>query len=305
MSQKVTEEVQSKQLILIGVLCALGAVCIWAGWMAITRLGVTTSLTSPDITMLRFGGAGILLAPILFRRGLALDKLGGFKSVVLVVGAGAPYALVAATGLLYAPAAHAGVLIPGIMPLFVALLSLFILKENFCRQRKIGYGFILLGLFTIVGISSLSLNDGQILGHIMFLTASFMWASYTIVLRVSGIAPLHAVAIISVGSLVIYTPIYFSIYGLKFLDAPVTEIVYQALFQGVISTILAFYLFGKAVSILGASFSASFGALVPGIAAIIAIPILGEYPNVLDCIGIVIVTVGVYLANGRRMHFIK
>ena len=56
-----------------GALLGLAAVSIWAGWSAATRLAVTTSLDAWDIAALRFGVAGVLLFPIVVRRGLARD----------------------------------------------------------------------------------------------------------------------------------------------------------------------------------------------------------------------------------------
>ena len=48
-----------------GAMFGLAAVLIWAGWSAMTRLAVTTSLDAWDIPALRFGVAGLLLSPIL------------------------------------------------------------------------------------------------------------------------------------------------------------------------------------------------------------------------------------------------
>ncbi len=76
------------------------------------------------------------------------------------------------------------------------------------------------------------------------------------------------------------------------------EIAFQMLFQSVVATILSLYLFGKAVSILGASAGAAFGALVPAMAALLAIPIVGETPSPSDWAGILAVSLGVYLASG-------
>ena len=76
-----------------GAVFGLAAVSIWAGWSAMTRLAVITSLDAWDIPALRFGVAGLLLLPIVIRRGLALDRLGWFGLAGLIVGTGAPYAL--------------------------------------------------------------------------------------------------------------------------------------------------------------------------------------------------------------------
>ena len=90
---------------LTGAVFGLAAVSIWAGWSAMTRLAVTTNLDAWDIPALRFGVAGLLLSPILLRRGLARDRLGWPGLAGIIVGQGAPYVLVAALGLRFAPAA--------------------------------------------------------------------------------------------------------------------------------------------------------------------------------------------------------
>jgi hypothetical protein len=86
-----------------GAMFGLAGVSIWAGWSAITRLAVITNLDAWDIPALRFGVAGLLLVPIVIRRGLALDRLGWSGLAGLIVGTGAPYALVVALGLRFAP----------------------------------------------------------------------------------------------------------------------------------------------------------------------------------------------------------
>lgn len=280
-----------------GALAGLAAIGTWAGWMAFTRLGVTTSLSASDLTMLRFGTAGLLLLPVLIRYGLALDRLGWWRLAVLVCCGGAPYALVAASGLRFAPAAHGGVLMPGIMPLFVALLSAVILGERFSARRKAGYAFLVLGIIIIAGITALAPGE-QTIGHLLFLSASFIWACYTLVLRQSLLAPLHAAAIVSVGSAVIFLPVYLAVHGLRPLDAPLPDILFQAAFQGIVATILSLFFYAKAVAILGASAAAAFGALVPALSALLAIPILNEIPSMTDWLGILAVTLGVYLASG-------
>jgi len=270
--------------------------------MAVTRIGVTTSLDAWDIAALRFGLAGLVLLPVVWRRGWALDRLGWPRLVLLVSGAGAPYALVAAQGLRFAPAADAGALIPGVMPLFVAVLAAVFLAERFRASRKVGLVLILLGLVTIVGGS---LAAGQLMddlgrsgGHALFLLAAFLWACFTVTMRWGGIAPLHATALVSVGSLVGYLPFYLLIAGDRILDAPIADIATQAIYQGLLATVVSLTLFGRAVAILGASSGAAFGALVPAMAALLAIPMLGEVPSASDWTGIAAISFGVYLASG-------
>ena len=63
-------------------------------------------------------------------------------------------------------------------------------------------------------------------------------------------------------------------------------------------TIVCLLLYGRAVSNLGASGGAAFGALVPALSALFAIPLLGEWPSETDWFGIALISAGVYLASG-------
>jgi drug/metabolite transporter (DMT)-like permease len=133
-----------------GAVFGVAAGSIWAGWSAVTRLAVTTSLDAWDIPALRFGVAGLLLFPIVIRRGLARDRLGWLGLGGIIVGTGAPYALVAAAGLRFAPAYDQGALNPGCMPLFVAVIAAIVLGEKPSGARKFGLALILSGALIII-----------------------------------------------------------------------------------------------------------------------------------------------------------
>jgi hypothetical protein len=50
------------------------AASIWASWSVVTRLAITTGLDASDIVALRFAVAGVLLSPLVIRRGLARES---------------------------------------------------------------------------------------------------------------------------------------------------------------------------------------------------------------------------------------
>ena len=281
-----------------GALSALAAVSIWASWSAVTRLAVTTSLGAWDIVALRFGVAGLFLAPVLARRGLACDRVGWFGLAVIITGLGAPFALVASSGLRFAPAYDQGALNPGCMPLFVALIASIVLGERRSAAQSLGLLLVLTGVVIIVAWHAVVWNTSHTWGDALFLVASFMTACGTVVMRQAKLDPLHATALISTGSLVIYLPIYLALHGARLTQAPLADIAIQAAFQGVLVTIVALFLYGRAVVILGASRGAAFGALVPALSALFAIPLLGEWPGETDWAGIVLISVGVLLASG-------
>ena len=234
-----------------GSLFAFAAVSIWAGWSAMTRLAVTTSLDAWDIPALRFGVAGLLLSPILVRRGIALDRLGWLGLGGLIVGTGAPYALVVAVGLRLAPAYDAGALNPGCMPLFVALIAAIVLREKASKAQKFGFSLILSGALIIIGGHGMAWSSLRIFGDALFLIASFLTACYTVIVRQSKLDPIHVAALVSTGSLVIYAPIYVVLHGSHLAGVPLTELTVQLIFQGIVVTIISLVLYGRAVLILG------------------------------------------------------
>jgi drug/metabolite transporter (DMT)-like permease len=75
-----------------GAFYGLVAVCIWAAFIVVSRLGVRTTLTPWDVAAIRFAVAGALLFPHVIRKGLALDRL-SWIGIVAIVLAGAPMVL--------------------------------------------------------------------------------------------------------------------------------------------------------------------------------------------------------------------
>jgi drug/metabolite transporter (DMT)-like permease len=282
-----------------GALYGLAAVSIWSGWIVVARLGLRTNLTPWDIAALRFGVAGVLLLPFVFKNGLAIDRLGWVGLAAVVVGGAAPVFL-ANSGLLFAPAAHAGALFPGVMPLIVAFLAAALLRESFTTGKIVGFALILPGILVIASGSGGEFGSQQNVGHGLFLCAGLAWAFYTVAMRKARLDGLHAAAISAVGSMVLYLPV-FTFLPSTLTAAKWSDVVLQAIVQGVLTAIISLLLYGRAVSILGASSGAAFAALCPAMTALLGIPILGEWPTVLEWVGISLISAGVYIVSGGPM----
>jgi drug/metabolite transporter (DMT)-like permease len=224
-----------------GALYGLAAVSIWAGNIVVAGLGLRFSLTPWDISAIRFGVAGLLLLPLLLREGLAFDRLGWLGLAGLLLG-GAPTVLLANSGLLFAPAAHAGALFPGVMPLMVAILAAAVLKEPFTSQKRAGFALIVTGVVGIVWGTGGTIGTTQNIGHLLFLGSALAWACYTVAMRRARLDGLHAAAISAVGSLLLYVPPYALVAGASLFEAPPSAIALQALVQGLLTAVIS-YLF--------------------------------------------------------------
>jgi drug/metabolite transporter (DMT)-like permease len=287
-----------------GAIYGLAAVCIWAGFIVASRLGVRTSLTPWDVAAIRFAVAGLLL-PYAWRKGLALEHLGWLGVAAIVAGCGAPMVLLVNAGLLFAPAAHAGALFPGVIPLMVAMLAAAILKETFTPQKNIGLVLIVMGAVGIVAGAGGTIGTAQNIGDALFLAAGLAWAGYTVAMRRARLDGLHAAAIAAIGSLVLYLPGYALIAGTRVFKAPLADIALQAVVQGVLTAIVALLLYGRMVGLLGATRGAAFVALTPAMTALLAIPILDEWPAAVDWTAIALISLGVNAVSGGPLSALR
>ncbi len=172
------------------------------------------------------------------------------------------------------------------------------LREEFTRAKMLGFALILPGVLVITLASGGEVGSAQNLGHALFLCAGLAWAFYTVALRGARLDGLHAAAISAVGSALLYLPIYAALPVTGIAQAPWFDIALQAFVQGILTAVISLMLYGKAVSILGASSGAAFAALCPAMTALMAIPVLGEWPQKPDWVAIVLISAGVYIVSG-------
>ena len=72
----------------------------------------------------------------------------------------------------------------------------------------------------------------------------------------------------------------------------------QAVAHGLGAGLVAVLAYSRAAMLLGPGRAAFFGAMVPGAAPLLAIPVLGEIPTVLQVAGLLAVVAGLLLAFG-------
>jgi drug/metabolite transporter (DMT)-like permease len=274
----------------IGLVCAAGVLAIWTGFILLTRLVAATTLPPAELAMLRFVVAGAVSAPWVLRHGLGGLGLG--RAVFLAVFAGLGFTLFAYTGFRFAPASHAGALMTGTLPLWTVVLAWPVLGERLTGFKLAGIALTLTGV-AVIALPALAAGGDTVLGDACFPLASLCWAIYTVAAKRWRVGALQAAFVVYAIAALIYLPPYFVLTGARMPTAPLAEIVFQAIYQGLFATVISLFLYMRAVAALGAGPTTMLTAAVPGLAAVAAIPLLGEWPGPATTAGVVLVTAGV------------
>ena len=283
-----------------GILAWIATILIGATWQLATRFGVTTTLTPIDLALLRYVIPTVVLLPVLFRQGFLPSGVPHWILVLILVGGGLPFGLLGMAGAQFAPASHMGALLPGSMPVFVALLSAFILGERFGKGRIIGLGVIVIGVICVVGaaLSGSASGSNVLVGDALFILAGVFWAVYTVAYRKSGLDPWHGAALICFWSAILIAPLWAIIPNTTLTSAPLPDIALQVAAQGVLAGLLGLAAYGATIRHLGASIAAVSGAVVPALTALGGLVLLGEPLSMLTGLGVLLVAGGIWAFAG-------
>ncbi len=301
----------------VGIAAAIVTVVIWTSFILIARASADPArgavLTPFDIAFCRIFGAGLILLPwgalLVYQdreRGLNKPSWLGISplspQVTVLVGffGGLLYALLAYSGFAHAPAVHASVLMPGSLPLWTALLALWLLREHITPMRALGLALIVLGDVLVGGLSLLRAFDGGRvwLGDLLFVSAAMCWACYSVLARKHGLEAVRATIAITTFAFVTYLPTYtvLALTGMvhaKLFTAPWPDLVFQAMFQGWGSVVISGITFTQMIRHFGPVRSTMITALVPGLSALGAVLLLGEPLHWNLAVGLALVTGGI------------
>ncbi len=297
----------------VGLASAIITVLIWTGFIVIARASASRGLLPLDIALARIVGASCVLLPWAWwlmrparERGERVGSLWGLSPLPLAptvqagILGGLLYAVLAYTGFFYAPAAHASVLMPGSLPLWTTLLAWVVLREKVSSSRAVGLGLIVLGDVLVGGVSLLKAFDGGEVwkGDLLFMTAACCWAGYSVTVRRHGLDAVRATMAITALAFVGFMPLYLTLIVAGVLpthlhQAPWTEFLFQAAFQGGGSVVISGITFTQMVRHFGPVRSTMITALVPGLSAMGAVWFLGEPMHWNLLAGLALVTGGI------------
>lgn len=284
-----------------GLAWGLLAAAIWASYSVLARLAVKAGLSPGDLTLLRFAPGALIMLPFLFRWGWRdLAGIGWRRGLVLTVLAGPGFSLLFMTGFTLAPLAHGAVVAPAFQMLTGLTLAALIAHQRWSRETAIGAVGVLIGL-ACMGGDSLLHGEGRmtLLGDALFAAAGTCWGLFGALSRRWQVDPLRVTGVVVVLSFGMFAPGFVLLADWQRLaSAGPGMLALQVLAQGLGAGLVAVLAFSRAAALLGSGRAAFFGAMVPGAAALLAIPVLGEVPTFLQVMGIVAVVAGLLVAFG-------
>ncbi|MFG1350988.1 DMT family transporter [Xanthobacter autotrophicus] len=263
---------------------------LFSGFVLLSRLGLSTTLSLPDIAALRFGIGGLLLSPVLIRHGLS--GLRPAQAAGLAVLGGLGFALFAYAGFALAPAAHGAILLHGTLALTTAVLLRVLGGQRIAPRRGLALAGITLGVATMAWDGVRQSSPALLAGDLCLLAASFCWSGYGLYVRRLGLPAVQAAAIVAGLSGLAFLPVYGWLPGTGLFRASWGDLVLQGVFQGVLIGVVSVFAYTRAVALLGAARMAMFTALVPGLATLGGYLLLGERPSSAALVGLVLTTTG-------------
>lgn len=277
------------------------ALCFGGTWVA----GAVAVDAAPPfaIAAVRFGIASILLFAWarLARRPLTPMHR---RDWPLVIGLGltaiAGYNWLFLTGLTLAPASDGAIIVPGLAPVFTAILAGALLGERLGTRGFVGLGVAVIGLLLVVGPGG-GTEGGRLLGDLMFLAGAACWGVYSVLARIASrrFSPVSTTLYGTAFGTLILIPLAVLEGGIGTLATAPPEALAGIAYLALFGTVGAFVLFNLGVARIGAARATAFALLVPVVGVLSSVALLGEELGPLTVVGGAVVLIGLWLVEHR------
>ncbi|MFT5504823.1 MAG: drug/metabolite transporter (DMT)-like permease [Gammaproteobacteria bacterium] len=289
----------------LGYLAATLVMLIWASWLVASRSAAQSPLTIYDLAAMRYGISAIFAAPfvIYFK---AWESIPIKRILVFSFLLSPFYILCVFNGFNYAPAAHGGIFMNGVLPAVTLLIGWLWLSEKASVIQLLGVALIFIGaVLAVIDGSTLSLADSW-RGDLFFVGGALFFSGYLVIGRLWKITTLQILLCSSVINAILYVPIWAFFLPSGIAQSNDQQLLLQVLYQGLIPNLLGLLLVGYAIRQIGSASTAAFMAGVPALGTVLSMFLLDEFPGIYGWLSLLILTPGILMvAVYRRSRIIQ
>lgn len=284
---------------------ALAATFIWS-WNFIIARGIPGSIPPVALSFFRWSTAFIFILPFSIKSYLReredFKKNSGYITLMAFIGVTLFNTLIYIAG--HTTSAINLSLIAISSPVFIILISHFVLGERTPLSGWIGVAVTITGVILLICRGSLSvlLNISFNTGDLLMVSAAVIFALYSILLRrkPEGIGRMTFLfATFGLGSamlLPLYLIEHFFYPQIDFTAQVITSILYT----GIFASVAAFFLWNRAIEIIGAPKAGIIYYTLPLFSSAWAFLLLGEQFKIIHILSMVLIISGIITATGIK-----
>lgn len=284
---------------LTGYVAAWCVVFIWSFWLIVSRVANDSGLTIYDLAALRYGLASLIAVPLCIYYQPWRD-LNIFQISVLSFVLGPVYILFVFSGFLYAPAAHGGVFMNGVLPIISILFMIIFMRVLPSARQVFGGILIFVSAIFLAFNASVTSDPNAWIGDVLFLTGALFFSAFIIL---TERWQLDAMQIIFCGTIVnaaLYLPVWAIWLPSNITEAPIGSFMLQAIYQGFVPNFIGLLFVAHASRTIGNGNTSFILAAVPGGGALLGVIILNEQLHLSSILALIILTLGLLLSVRRR-----
>lgn len=282
-----------------GYAAAWTIVLVWSFWLIVSRVANESGLTVYDLAAMRYGLASLVAVPLCLYykpwRGLRLSQI-AILSFIL----GPVYILIVFSGFLYAPAAHGGIFMNGVLPLISILFGIFLFRKLPGVQQILGAALILVSSVVLAWDTSVTRFQTAWIGDLMFVVGAIFFSSYVILSERWQLRPMQIIFCGTVVNAALYLPVWVLWLPSGLAEAPMGPLLLQSVYQGFVPNLIGLLFVAHASRTIGNANTSSILAAVPGGGAFLGLVILGESLSLTSVLALVILTAGLLMSVRRR-----
>jgi drug/metabolite transporter (DMT)-like permease len=277
------------------------AICFGGTW--VPAAVAVDSVPPFTIAAVRFGIASVLLYAWarLADRPLSPVARGDWPLIIgLAITAVAGYNWLFLTALTMAPATDGAIIVPGLAPVFTALIAGAVLRESLGPRGFAGLAIAAFGLLLVVGPGG-EAGGPRLLGDALFVAGAALWGVYSVLARAAS-RRFDAVSTTLYGTALgtlILVPLALTEGGASALVDARLDALAGIGYLAVFGTVAAFVLLNLGVARIGAARASAFALLVPVVGVLTSVAFLGEELGPLTVVGGIVVLVGLWLVEHR------